>query len=323
MGMRQSPLLSVVITSYTTERLKDVYELLDSLKAQTYPSIETVFVAERSNELYERVKAYAEEKAIPNVKVIFNDGDPGLSIARNLGIKHSNGEIIAFTDDDALPFPDWAEQVVRALENSSAIGVTGSAYPLWEDDSLKWLPEEFYWLVSCIAWTGWKEARVVRGAFGTNMAFKKIAFANDCLFSPSAGYARGSHHQPVSDDLEFSLRVRRRSGKDIIYSPDIQILHRVCNQHRGLGFIIARSHQVGCTRRIIKRQYSDEFGTLDQEQQVLKGMLRIILNTPMEFVTKPVIALKKLFFTFVILTSIAIGYLVPIPFYSPVSKNKS
>ena len=68
----QNPLLSIVITSYTTERLKDIFELLDSIKSQTLltqqtqrtqSTIEVIFVAERSRELYERVKAYAEGKS--------------------------------------------------------------------------------------------------------------------------------------------------------------------------------------------------------------------------------------------------------------------
>ena len=61
-----------IITSYTTERLKDIFELLDSIKSQTLltqqtqrtqSTIEVIFVAERSRELYERVKAYAEGKS--------------------------------------------------------------------------------------------------------------------------------------------------------------------------------------------------------------------------------------------------------------------
>jgi glycosyltransferase involved in cell wall biosynthesis len=314
--MRQSPLLSLVVTSYTTERLNDIFELLESIKNQTYKNIEVIFVAERSRELLQRVKAYTEEKSIPNVKVVFNDGEPGLSVARNLGIKHSMGDIISFTDDDALLFPDWAEQTVKALENDQAIGVTGSAIPLWEDESLKWLPEEFYWLVSCIAWTGWTETRVVRGAFGANMAFRREAFADGCLFSPNAGYARASRHQPVSDDLEFSLRVRKRTGKPIIFNPGPRVRHRVNRKRLGWRFVTARSHQIGCTRRIIRKHYADELGTSEQERQVLKGTLRLLLGLPREFVTKPVLAYKKFSLILVVLTSVAVGYLVPIPSYS-------
>ena len=46
MSLNQSQvLLSIVITSYTTERFKDIYELLDSIKVRTYPNIEVIFVA--------------------------------------------------------------------------------------------------------------------------------------------------------------------------------------------------------------------------------------------------------------------------------------
>jgi glycosyltransferase involved in cell wall biosynthesis len=320
--MKQGPLLSIVVTSYTVQRLKDIYELLDSIRNQSYRNIEVIFVAERSRELYEKIKNYGEEKGIPpNMVSVFNDGEPGLSIARNLGIKYASGDIIGFVDDDAVLFSDWAEEVVKALENNSAIGVTGPAFPLWEDESMSWLPDEFYWLVSCTAWTGWKETRVVRSAFGANMAFKGEAFANDCLFSPNAGYAHASHHQSVSDDLEFSLRVRKRMGKPIIFSPGPRIWHRVYKKRLGWRFITARSHQIGCTRRIIRRYYADELGPYEQERQVLKGVLRLLLGIPKESINRPIVAWKKLSLTFIVLISIAIGYLVPLPRYSTIKQK--
>ena len=111
--MAEQPLLSIVITSYTTERLNDIYELMDSIKTQTYANIETIFVAERSPELYDRVKAYLREKAVANTKMAFNEGEPGLSAARNLGIREAKGDIIAFVDDDVVLFPDWAEEMMN------------------------------------------------------------------------------------------------------------------------------------------------------------------------------------------------------------------
>ena len=319
--MANRPLLSIIITSYTLERLKDIFELLDSIRAQTYPNIETIFVAERSRGLYERVKTYGEGKAVPNMMVVFNDGELGLSPARNLGIRHTNGDIIAFVDDDVVLFPDWAEEIVKAQEDDSVIGVTGPAFPLWEDESLQWLPEEFYWLISCIGWTGWTETRIVRGAFGANMAFKREAFDDGCLFSPNAGYARAGHHQPVSDDLEFSLRVRKRTGQAIIFSPGPRVWHRASKHRLSLGFVAARAHQIGCTRRIVRRYYADEFGPYEQEHQVLQSTFRLLLGIPKEFFTKPGLAWKKLSLIFVVLISIAVGYLVPVPLYPPIRQK--
>jgi len=312
---KQDTLLTVVITSYTTEHINDVYELLDSIINQTYKHIETLFVAERSRELYEAIKTYANEKAMPNIKVIFNEGKPGLSVARNLGITHANGAIIAFIDDDAVPFHDWGESIVKTLVNDSAIGMTGSAYPLWESDSLKWLPEEFYWLISCTAWTGWKEKHIVRGAFGANMAFKKDAFKSGCLFSPNAGFSEGHRDKPISEDIEFSLRVRKMTGQNIVFDPDARVWHRVVKRRLGLGFVIQRSHHIGCTRRILRKYYATELGSYDQERSVLQGMYRLLLSIPKEFFSKPILAWKKLSITCTILVAAAIGYIVPFPGY--------
>ncbi|PIU23193.1 MAG: hypothetical protein COT13_04415 [Chloroflexi bacterium CG08_land_8_20_14_0_20_45_12] len=92
------PLLSIVVTSYTMDRFKDICDLFDSIlnqslvispqsilnqvqdplpysqnidsRLRTQDSglsiIEVIFVAERSRELYEKVKEYGERIGLPN-----------------------------------------------------------------------------------------------------------------------------------------------------------------------------------------------------------------------------------------------------------------
>ena len=78
-----NPLLSIVLTSYTDERLEDVFELLESIKTQTYPHIEIVYIIERSTGLLHRLQSYLKEEAIRNIKVIFDSGDLGLCARRD------------------------------------------------------------------------------------------------------------------------------------------------------------------------------------------------------------------------------------------------
>jgi glycosyltransferase involved in cell wall biosynthesis len=285
--------------------------------------METIFVVERSQPLLDKINAFLAENAIPNMMVVFSNNKLGLSAARNLGIKQAKGKIIAFVDDDVVLYPDWAEEMIKSLENDPAIGVTGSAFPLWENESLKWLPEEFYWLISCTAWTGWKEQRIVRGAFGANMGFKREAFVDDCLFSSDTGYTGGSYHQPVSDDLEFSLRVRKRSKKNIIFSPRPRVWHQVGKQRLSLRFVAKRAHQVGCARQILKKHYAYELGPFEQENHVLKGMLRLLLGLPKELLTKPRLAWKKLSLISTVLISTAVGYFIPVSSYSLIKQKGS
>jgi glycosyltransferase involved in cell wall biosynthesis len=311
----QTPLLSLVITSYTTERLNDIYELISSIKIQTYKNMETIFVVERSNELQDKINAFIADNSVTTLAVVFSNEKLGLSAARNLGIKNAKGDIIAFVDDDVVLFPDWAKEMVKAFDKDSIIGVTGSAFPLWENDSLKWLPEEFYWLISCTAWTGWKEPRVVRGAFGSNMAFKREAFSDNCQFSLNAGFSDEHHDKPISEDIEFSLRLRKKTKKNIIFSPYPCVWHRVISRRLSFKFIVQRAHHVGCTRRIIRKYYTEEFGSFEQENQVMKGIIRTIFGIPKTTFTKPSIAWKKFFLIAEVLLSSAIGYIIPFPSY--------
>jgi len=241
-------LLSIVVTSFTTERLKDIYELLDSIKAQTYPHIETIFVAEQTKELLDKVNHYASRKHIPNLKVLFNNGEPGLSEARNVGIKEARGYIIAFVDDDVVLFPEWAKEMVNAYDDDSIIGVTGPAFPLWEDESMSWFPEEFYWIISCTTWCGWDEVREVRNAWGMNMSFRTEAFQKCGAFLNEFGYHKG----PMAEDNEFSLRVRRKTGKRIMYSPKVRVRHRVHKYRLSQQFIKERAYWIGYSRRMMK-----------------------------------------------------------------------
>jgi len=50
---------------------------------------------------------------------------PGLSIARNTGIRHSTADIIAFTDDDVIVHPDWITRLQQSFNDPKVMAVTG------------------------------------------------------------------------------------------------------------------------------------------------------------------------------------------------------
>jgi len=83
------PKISIITTSYTMDRFKDITELLDSLQAQSYKTIETIIVAERSPELAENIRSYAQKKGYPNILALYKQAEWELSSVRNLGIEKS------------------------------------------------------------------------------------------------------------------------------------------------------------------------------------------------------------------------------------------
>jgi len=309
----KSPIISIVVTAYTIERINDIFELLDSVQAQTFKDLETIFIIERSEELLYKVNDYIKQKNIACVNAIFSKDKIGLSGARNLGITKAKGKIIAFIDDDVVLFPNWAEEMVKAYHDESTIGVTGPGLPMWEDNKLKWLPEELYWIVSATAFTGWTEERAVRSAWGMNMSFRREAF-NQCLFSTNFGQTTGGKEAwkagPV-DDAEFSIKLRLKTKKAIMYNPQVQVYHKVYKYRLTRKFIRGQSYWQGYSKALLKKMYPDDADTkvLAKEMDLLKRiLLKLIPRSLLGLFRNPSLYGKRLFYTGYVLFYVALGY---------------
>lgn len=108
--------------------------------------------------------------------------EPGLSRARNAGIAASVGDIIAFTDDDCYPAPDFIERTCEVFADER-IGFMGGRillhdpadYPLTVNESTKTVRFAAGSVVPCAA---------VQGA---NMAFRRGALLAVRGFDPAFG----------------------------------------------------------------------------------------------------------------------------------------
>ena len=257
----------------------------------------------------DKIHSFGVGNNIPNLNVLFYEGERGLSAARNVGIKQANGDIIAFVDDDVLLYPDWAEKMVKAYGDEATIGVTGQAFPLWEDTSMAWFPKEFYWIISCTAWDAEDHIKEVRNAWGMNMSFKREAFEKAGVFSNEFGFHKG----PMAEDNEFSLRVKEKTGKKIIYVPDVKLWHRVHKYRLSGKFIKERSYWIGYSRRMLRqtkpKKQNDGTNLLTQEHRLLSRIFtRLFPDIIKKFFTKPVIAGRISRLSITALTFVALGY---------------
>ncbi len=305
--------ISIIATSFTMDRCSDVCELLDSIKAQQFTSstftaadIETIFIAEGSQELHDRVKQHAEKVKLPNFRIVFSARKLYLSGARQVGAEMARGDIIGFVDDDSVLFPEWAEETIKAYKDPSVIGVTGAALPLWRDKDSEWLPREYYWLISCTDWTGWDKVTEARSLWGMNMSLRREAFEKAGTFMTSLGY-----HQPMAEDLEFSLRVKKKTGKRLLYVPRAKVYHKVYAFRISPRFVAARAHHIGVSRRILRSTDQKQQASFAMERGMIGKMVRIIYLTPVELFRNPAVAVRKFSITVTIAVFAGVGFVFP------------
>lgn len=305
--------ISVVTSCYTMDRFNDITELIDSLQSQNYKDIETIIVAERSLELAEHIKRYTQNKSYTNVHVLYNQDEWGLSSSRNLGIRQASGQIIAFIDDDALPLPNWAEEMAKAYtEDSTVIGLTGPIVPLWENESMVWFPKEFYWIFSCTYWN-WTNPTDVRNGYGTNISFRREAFDLCGYFKTTLGAKGGGEsgkHELGGEETEFSLRVRNKTHKRIVYHPNISVKHRVYRYRFKSSFMSKRAYWEGCTKAALKKEcrFNNEVVLSTEYKLLYRIFFRLIPESLILFFRHPWVALHRIGVTILVLSCVAAGY---------------
>jgi glycosyltransferase involved in cell wall biosynthesis len=118
---RQRPLVSIIIPVYNdADRLK---QCLQKLSNQTYAPCE-VIVVDNGSACLDEVSAVVKSCAIAT---LICESTAGSYAARNRGIASAQGEILAFTDADCLPAPDWIEQGVAQLQSNIHCGLVAGA----------------------------------------------------------------------------------------------------------------------------------------------------------------------------------------------------
>ena len=116
------PLLSVVVPAWGTEAYLDA--CLASVLGSTHSHLEVVVVDDGSPDASGEV-AEAWARRDRRVRVLHVDNG-GLGAARNVGVVHATGELLAFCDsDDTVPREAYAA-MVAALKRSGSDFVTGS-----------------------------------------------------------------------------------------------------------------------------------------------------------------------------------------------------
>ncbi|BBL81899.1 glycosyltransferase family 2 protein [Thermus thermophilus] len=106
----------------TVGRTGELKNFLESLNAQTYRSFELIVVDQNDDDrLVPLIHSFQDHFPIIHLR-----SDKGLSRARNVGLRHASGDIIAFPDDDCLYPPNLLESVARWFnEHPEWYGLTG------------------------------------------------------------------------------------------------------------------------------------------------------------------------------------------------------
>lgn len=196
--------ISVVIPTFRRPQL--LTACLSSLKQQSLPKqvFEVIVVSDGPDEI---TKAAIEDFYFSDLQFCFLQTPvrKGPAAARNFGWQQAKGILIAFTDDDTLPEPNWLSNIWRAYKGEQEIAFTGAVkVPLndpptdYEKNTAGLETAEFVTANCCC----------------TKLALQKIGGFDE----------RFSMAWREDSDLEFQLMLHKIS---IVHLPDAVVVHPV------------------------------------------------------------------------------------------------
>lgn len=201
-----TPFVSVIVPVYRNpDGLKTC---LDALASQTYPQthFEVVVIDNGENGNLEPLAS------VYGNLVLGHEAVPGSYAARNKGLSLARGTVVAFTDSDCIPAPDWLSAGVKALSREPRPDIIGGRVEVVGREAQALGIFETYQVVN-----GFYPEAGIREGRGTtaNLMTRRALFEEIGPFRSE--FQSGA-------DAEWTLRAVKR-GLTLVYAPEPIVQH--------------------------------------------------------------------------------------------------
>lgn len=176
--------ISVIIPSNHTPRA--LLDVVEAICLQTVQPMEIIIVDSYDGEKKcpIAVAEVCEKNGLKLIYVFHENALPGQ--ARNIGLMHSNMQMVAFIDVQAIPHPDWIAASLHLITSDQVMGVWGSTHFCAETSFERLVRDGFY---------GTMPRKTLPGSLFRRASFTKTGLMIDCV--------------RAGEDTEWMMRLER------------------------------------------------------------------------------------------------------------------
>jgi GT2 family glycosyltransferase len=241
------PLASVIVVCWNAEDV--LGRCLEHLLAQDHPNYELIVVDDASTD---GTLAVAESlrAAGGDLEIVRSARNRGCPAARNLGLRHARGEIVAFIDADGFAAPDWLRRLTVSFDGDPTIG--GVASTVFFDDNPLVLNgaggtvNRQGWAADLSMNESYETARIAAEALypmGCGMAFRREAIDRVGPFD--------DRMLNYYDDVDYGIRVWR-AGYRVVVAREAWVEHRAASGDSAAKRLLCERHRM----RVVLRHAS-------------------------------------------------------------------
>ena len=238
-----APLLSVIVCTYI--RTHRLIECLRTLERQTL-SADAFEIVVVSKDLAKDQRAALDEYSANTPLTIrhVEEQKRGLSVARNVGFRHSRGRFILYLDDDTLVDAECLKAHVDLLESTGAMCSGGKILPKFLTPPPAWLRNGHWPFLSLLDLGD----EVMDFAFpanfpvGANVAFTRTVFERYGLFDEDLGMNGRKTAGGEESDLCYRIW---KDGERLLYNPAALVHHCIESDKLSKWWLIRTAYRQG------------------------------------------------------------------------------
>jgi GT2 family glycosyltransferase len=213
---RALPSFDLVVA--TVGREPELRRLLDSLRMQTRGAVRVLVVDQSGDDRLKGALAGAE------VELLRLRSEPGLSLARNVGLREVAADVVGFPDDDCSYPPDLLARVGERLTTGSGLdGVTGRVVGADGRSSLSWEPDRAILDRSNL----WNRANSATMFLRRELVERVGPFDEELGLGARSPWRSG-------EEIDYLVRALD-AGARIEYDPSLVVEHRVVPDDAAIG----------------------------------------------------------------------------------------
>jgi hypothetical protein len=239
--------VSVVICAYTERRWDETVAAVRSAVGQRPGPAQVILVIDHNPALAARAR-----EEITGVTVVESREPPGLSGARNTGLRMATEPITVFLDDDAQARDGWLAALVSPYQHPEVVATGGGIHPWWPAGRPRWLPSTFYWVVGC-SYRGMPDREaVIRNPIGANMSVRTDLALQAGAFN--SGIGRVGKHPRGCEETELAIRLTAADPDlSVVYVPAAAVDHHVAAERLRPGYFLRRCWHEGRSKADVVR----------------------------------------------------------------------
>ncbi|MCB4811369.1 glycosyltransferase family 2 protein [Methylovorus menthalis] len=256
-------MLDLTVIVCTRNRAKSLAKFLDSATALHTPeglNWEFIIVDNGSSDnTMEVVASFADRLPIRCVR----EETPGLSNARNCGVREAQGAYICWTDDDVILDTEWLVSYAESFrKHPEAVIFGGRVIPVLEAPTPTWFKNAMaVWPLNSITATrdfGDEEIpldfKKGLNPWGANFAVR-TAEQKQHLYNPQLGVA--PTHKRTGEEVDVMYKMVQK-GASGWWVPGSKVLHQIPLKRQSLAYIYEYCYQAGETFAFIRAHYPSD-----------------------------------------------------------------